>query len=760
MSLARHTRRGGVLSALLAAGACSATAVAACGDDAGTAATSSSGAGGAGATTTTSGPSSVAQVTSGAGGLPESFEVQGIVVDQDGAPVSDATFLQAGGTPAGTTGDDGLFTLTISQSIVGEPAAVAAKVGYRSGGYTFEDGVPTQAITLTLHEVKAPDNALDYTFGHPGVGDPAEDVSTAYCGHCHTTFAAQFQTSAHAKATRDPLVQDLYAGVASAAATSADCALLGGVWRAGTVPGQPTTSAPRCYVGAGVLPDLNTCGGPAELACDDPALPQAQRPQAFGACADCHALAMDGPAGGRDLLEATGLAYEFGNHCDACHHIRDVDLSAPPGLGGRLVMQRPRERVGDLPNSPLRQVMFGPYPDVPIGFMGGSWQPKFSTSELCAGCHEQKQGALLPGSSLDGARWPQGLPTHGTFTEWTDGPYNQPGTQCQACHMPAIDDMFNSVDVSNATNASTSFGFGRSPDQLRSHAFKGPLSKVPGVPRLIDGAVSIDVATAVGPGVLDVDVTLVNVACGHAIPTGEPMRSLVLSVDVSGCSQRFVATSGMTVPDVGGARAEGVVGADVAVAGAALDWPAGAAIGKPGDVVRFVRPTGAFDDYDGVGLFEGATLTSSEKGMEIADPIGAATIVSVVGTVVTLDASVPAAAGDLAYLGDADPASFTDGDPARALAGSPGWAFSKVLVDPDGDRGVPHFRAVDIVSDNRIRPLASATTQHRFAIPPGCTAADVRATVLYRPLPVTLAGERAWDARDFVVATKTVPTPL
>ncbi len=753
------SRRGELVTALLVAGTACAAAMAACGDDVGRTTSSTTGAGGAG-TTTTSGPMSVGPVTTGAGGLPESFEVQGVVVDQDGAPVPDATYLQAGGTPAGVTGPDGLFTLTISQSVVGEPAAVAAKVGYRSGGYTFEDGVPTGAITLTLHEVKPPDNALDYTFGHPGVGDPAEDVSTAYCGHCHTTLAKQFQGSAHARATRDPLVQDLYAGVATSATTNAECALLGGTWRTGLVPGQPTTTAPRCYVGAGVLPDLNACGAPAGLACDDPAVPAAQKPTAFGACADCHALAMEGKAGGRDLLEATGLAYQFGNHCDACHHIRDVDLSQAPGLGGRLVMQRPRERVGDLPNSPLRQVMFGPYPDVPNGFMGGSWQPKFSTSELCAGCHEQKQGALLPGSSIDGARWPGGLPTHSTFTEWSDGPYNAPATQCQACHMPPIDGLFNSVDVSDETNASTSFGFGRTPDQLRSHAFRGPLTSVPGVPRLIDGAVSIEVTTAVGPGVVDVDVTLANVACGHAIPTGEPMRALVLAVDVSGCAQRFEAVGGMTIPDVGGARATAVVGADASVVGATIDWPAGATSAKSGDVVRFVRPTGVFDDYDGVGLFEGATLSAQEKGMEILEPVAEAVVVSVVGTVVTLDRSVSAAAGDRVSLGDAAPAAFADGDPSLALAGAPGWAFARVLVDPDGVRNVPHFRAVDAVSDNRIRPLTSASTQHRFTIPSGCTTADVKATVLYRPLPLGLGRERGWDASDFVVSTKTVATPL
>jgi hypothetical protein len=66
---------------------------------------------------------------------------------------------------------------------------------------------------------------------------------------------------------------------------------------------------------------------------------------------------------------------------------------------------------------------------------------------------------------------------------------------------------------------------------------------------------------------------------------------------------------------------------------------------------------------------------------------------------------------------------------------------------------VPHYRAVDIASDNRIAPQAEATSTHRFTIPPGCGAAKITATVLYRPVPVRLARERGWEARDYVIAT-------
>jgi hypothetical protein len=52
-------------------------------------------------------------------------------------------------------------------------------------------------------------------------------------------------------------------------------------------------------------------------------------------------------------------------------------------------------------------------------------------------------------------------------------------------------------------------------------------------------------------------------------------------------------------------------------------------------------------------------------------------------------------------------------------------------------------------------------TSHAFALAPGCTSATVKATVLYRPVPVVLAKERGWEAKDWVVATtkETVVVP-
>jgi hypothetical protein len=702
------------------------------------------GGGGGASASSSSNAGAVSVGSTGAGGsLPDTFTVEGVVTD-GAAPLAGAMVLQGGGTPAMITGPDGAFTIQLTRAIPGTPTVVAAKEGYRSAGVEML-ALPEGPITLVLREAAPPDNT-SYVYGAPGTGDPVKDDSTAYCGHCHTAMVALFQQSAHARATKDPLVQDLYAGVSRAHTDAASCAGAGGIFRAGRDPGTAAGVIEKCYLGAGVLPDLNGCGAKGALACDDPALPADVRPKAFGRCADCHAAGMGGKAGGRDLLDAVGLAYQDGNHCDACHKVRDVDLSQPPGLGGALVLQRPSETGPD--GIKPRQVMFGPLPDVPNDFMGGSYQPKFSTAVFCAGCHQMKQEALLPGAALDPQRFPEGLPVHDTYAEWKASAYGTDATPCQHCHMPPLDGLANTVDKATPAQMGLTFGFARPPEQIRSHLFRGPLA---GSPRLVDLALGLWVSTAVQNGKLQATVTLRNQGAGHALPTGEPMRALLLLVRAEACGALLPAIGGMTVPDTGGAWAEGVVGQGVVAAGTSWTWATGAAVAQPGEVLRAVRDTGAYDDYPGIGLFQG--LPAAQKGIPVRAPVGEARVVKVSGDVLELSAPIAAQPGDRIFLGDALAALPADGAASLALAGSAGHAFAKVLLDPGGARGVPHHRAVDMASDNRLPPLATVTTTHSFTLPANCPSATVSVAAVYRPVPVGLARERGWEARDWVAAT-------
>lgn len=677
--------------------------------------------------------------------LPDIFTIGGIVTDGQN-PLAEAIVMQGGGKPAFKTATDGTFSIEITTAIPGTPTVVAAKEGYRSNGVELLE-VPSEPIELVLHLVSPPDNFAGYTYGEPGAGDPDLDTTTNKCGHCHTTLVAQFHTSAHAKATRDPLVQDLYAGTTGANAQA--CAAAGGIFRNGRVPGSDMAGALKCYLGGGVLSDLNGCGGPNDLACDDPNLNEANKPTQFGHCADCHAAGLPGPTGGRNLLDATGNAFENGNHCDVCHKVRDVDLSKPPGVAGRLILQRPRETLAE-PGGKLRQVMFGPLPDVPIDFMGGSYQPKFSQAIFCAGCHEQQQEALVPGTSINTQRFPGGLPTHSTYSEWTDSPWAASGTQCQHCHMPPNDGLSNTLDTMKPEKAGITFGFPRPPEQIRSHAFRGPLA---GSSRLLDLAVGLWLDAKVVNGDLSVGVKISNQSAGHALPTGEPMRSVLLVVQASACGQRLTPKNGSLLDDVGGALAHGVIGPDISPAGTSWTWN-GATRAKPGQWVRVVRDTGQWVDYPGIGYFANPMLGPADKGIPLRTFVGEAQVVSVVNGVMTLDHEVPVEMGDLVWLGEEPPGDFVDGGRAWALAGLAGQSFARVLVDATGERLVPHYKAVDIAGDNRLPPLEPVTTTHGFAISAGCKDVSVTATMLYRPVPLHFGILRGWETRDWVAATR------
>jgi len=698
------------------------------------------GAGGMTATNTTSTTNNTTGPTT-----PYSFEIEGVVVDGDRLPVAEAMVMQAGRSKDHLlTKADGSFTITLENTGQGIPTVVAAKFGYRAFGAQFLSS-PDDPIELELHFVHGPDNE-DYTY--EDMGDGIDDLKED-CTHCHQTFVVDFLKSKHAEAARNPLVHDLYAGVSRAFPDATSCQNAGGTWRSGLEPGSASTAVDKCYLNAGVLPDLNTnCGGASQPSCDDPAATVGDKPTSFGACADCHAPGINGVAGGRNLHEATGLSYDTGVHCDACHKVRDIDMTQPPGVGQRLVMGRPPEPGTNI--FKYNPVYYGPIIDVPNPAMNGSFQPKFNEAVFCAGCHEQEQAALLPGQSLDATRWPKGLPVHSTYTEWEQGPYAKADVPCQHCHMPATYDAVNSVHLSTLDNQSITFGFARDPEDIRQHIFRGPLQ---GEPRLIDTALYVSVKIDTKSDRVDATISINNSGCGHAVPTGEPMRSLILVVEADSQSCGALSpTDGLTVNDVGGAVAVGTEGSGVTTQGTNVNWPAAATIAKAGQRVRVVRPNGQFDDYAGIGFFADANLVASEKGMPVHTPVADAAVVDVVNNVLTVDQTLSLQAGDILYLGDAWPATVTDGEDSRHLAGKAGYTFARVLVDQQGQRQVPHYRAVDIASDNRIAPGSASLTQHSFARPANCTPGSVRAYVLYRPLPLALANERGWSAKDYIIA--------
>ena len=667
-----------------------------------------------------------------------SFEVTGQVTDKAGTAIEGA-FVQVGGRPETQVLSDaeGRFALWFTEPELGEPAIVASKFGYRAKGFEFFK--PNTPITLELSPLEGDDN-IEYEFQDPG--DGFNDLEEN-CSHCHTSFVQQMLGSKHAEAASNPLLHDLYAGVASGASDAATCADFGGTWAVGIEPGQPGVAREKCYLGDGVLPALNAnCGGPGQPTCDAPDASSANHPTAFGACADCHAPGIDGVAGGRNLHEAAGVSYDIGVHCDVCHKVKDVDLSQPPGVGQRLQLGRPNEPGKNM--FIWEPVYYGPLPDVGNVAMGAVPQDKFNQSMFCAGCHEQNQPALIPGQALD-SKWTDGLPVHSTYSEWENGPYNRDGTQCQFCHMPANTENINSIDIATPETESITFGFQREPEDNRKHTFRGPLM---GSPRLIDRSTYVSIIATRDGDNLEASVSVANIGCGHALPTGEPMRSLMLLVEADGDCGPLEANGGVTISDVGGVLAQTSA---MEVTGSDLEWAEGAALASPGDVIRVVRPTGNYLDYPGIGYFAAPERTLAEKGMPIDAPVATAVVSEVSGTTIRLDQPVSITSDMRVYLGEA-PILSADGAPSASLAGHSGVAFARVLVNAEGERHVAHYEGVDMASDNRIPPGDRSITTHRFSVPAECSTGEVRATLVYRPKSLQLAAPRGWEAKDFVVS--------
>lgn len=646
-----------------------------------------------------------------------------VTVTLDGAPLPGMPVQQIGTELQVETDESGRATLPIDVTVEA-PAVAVSHPEARIAGRELYDSDFEGGVSIELERFDTGDNLL-YVFQDPGEPDRRE--STTYCSHCHVTIVTDWYDSAHRQAASNPVVQDVYAGVAAAWLDADTCADNGGSWRTGLGPG---TGAPadRCYTGAGTLPDLNPdC---AETTCDGVAAET-------GACADCHAPGIDGQLGGRDLLEAEGFAYDFGVHCDVCHKVESVDVTHPdPGVAGKLRILRPTEEGTTA--GPWQPLTFGPYPDVLNPRMGSVQRDHFKEPTLCAGCHEHHQPALVPDTAVDPARWPDGLlPVHTTYSELADGPLGT-SVPCQSCHMPPDPDVGNSADLDNLFDVGEGVagGWRRHPGAVRRHVWFGPRHPEQ---RMLELAASLQVQSRVEDGVFVVETTATNSGPGHAIPTGEPLRHLLLAVEARCGDTRLTPTEGPVLPDYAGAVALRAAGADWTT------WPEAEA----GMRIRVVRRTGAWDDYTGYGPFGDGTFSAEQKGLPIEVLSGEADILSVTAEgLVAL--STPLPEGDLAYLVRPSDALPAEGDAWSDLAGAPGTAFARVMTDAAGQRMVPHHAAVDVVSDNRLLPTQARTITHRF--PASCEAPTAAAVLLHRPYPLALAAERGWVATEAVMA--------
>ena len=205
----------------------------------------------------------------------------------------------------------------------------------------------------------------------------------------------------------------------------------------------------------------------------------------FGASARKTCLRCHSPVGVAvgDLNLQKKVSWE-GVTCDYCHSVRQVSLTA----------SNPKATVT------YNLVKSGPLKDSNSMAHGTEFSDVHTSALICAPCHEYQNA--------------QGLSVLTTFSEWKDSRYGKDGTQCQSCHMSRV-----AGDVVD-------------PHIRRSSLAKINLHQMPGSHSLeqLTKTVALLLNTSRKNDQLQVTVQISNKGAGHYVPTGSPLRQLILEV--------------------------------------------------------------------------------------------------------------------------------------------------------------------------------------------------------------------------------------
>jgi hypothetical protein len=228
------------------------------------------------------------------------------------------------------------------------------------------------------------------------------------------------------------------------------------------------------------------------------------------------------------------------------------------------------------------------------------------------------------------------------------------------------------------------------------------------------------------------------------------MRAMYVLIDVETDCGDAVLQSGSIVDEIGGSLASGVVGESAVLSDNVLQWTLPTSLEADGLTLKVLRATGEYQDYTGIGYFAEPERTLEEKGMRVYTLVGQTVVTEVEGGL-AMNEALELQVGDKLFL-VSTAATLEDGMSSQGLVGRAGQSFAKVLVDADGNLQVPHYKATDILRDNRIPPGSNLVLPHTYQLDEGCTTGNVTATMLYRPHPMNLSQQYGWDAQDFVIA--------
>lgn len=205
----------------------------------------------------------------------------------------------------------------------------------------------------------------------------------------------------------------------------------------------------------------------------------------FGAHARAVCLGCHSPAAVEtgDLSLVRKVSWE-GITCDYCHSMRSVSLKG----------SNPKAHVE------YDNIKAGPWKNVKSPVHGTLYSPLHTSSLLCATCHQYRNA--------------EGFPVLTTYTEWQKGPYAAEHKGCQSCHMYQVEGKV--VD----------------PSVLRTSGHEINLHQMPGSHSLtqLNKAIRGQLLVTHQGGELRVEVDVTNQGAGHMVPTGSPLRKLILQI--------------------------------------------------------------------------------------------------------------------------------------------------------------------------------------------------------------------------------------
>ena len=255
-----------------------------------------------------------------------------------------------------------------------------------------------------------------------------------------------------------------------------------------------------------------------------------------------------------------------GISCDFCHKVRKIVKSDSSPSGFKPILERQQPARGNT------ILVFGPYDDVSVPPMAASYNSLFEKGQYCSQCHSALR-KLKRGKGWDwkkeysqaewkgfGLKNDKVLPVQTTYQEWKSWQAglgkNDPdkGRKCQDCHMSWRKNMLpfdnNVVDG----HVRQMWGTHRSSKTIHPHQFDG------GTKTQLKTALSLEIEGAIRQNMLTVNVYITNTNGGHWVPTGEPMRSVMLLVEVKDENDKLIKPiNGQRLPDWTGkgAKAKG-----------------------------------------------------------------------------------------------------------------------------------------------------------------------------------------------------------